>query len=98
MKKLGLVLSGLLLGANLYALNISTDTSALETANQNQTIPDNTVEEDSWSTFNNHKSIFNSAGEENSKSVNNNGIGNGLNNAAGKSGVNGKHVGAGGLK
>lgn len=82
MKKISLILAGFLLGTNLYALNISNDVTDLENENNNQVIPDNTVDntEDNWSTFDKGK------GEEHSKSKSNNGIGNGFQKAPGKSG------------
>ena len=81
MKKVSLILVGFLLGTNLYALKISNDVTDLENANQNQLIPDNTVDntDDNWSTFDNGN------GEEHSKSKANNGIGNGFQKAPGKS-------------
>lgn len=88
MKKISLLLAGLLFSTNIYALQISTDVTDLENANQNQVIPDNTTDttnEDNWSTFDKNRITF-EEGEKHSKSRSNNGIGNGFNKAPGKSG------------
>lgn len=88
MKKISLILVGFLLGTNLYALQISTDVTDLENANQEQVIPDNTVDntDDNWSTFNKNRIDFGENGERHSKSKSNNGIGNGHDRSPGKSG------------